>query len=201
MVIGLTGGIGAGKSTAARILSDLGAQVINADQIGHTVYAPGTKGWELVVREFGCEIVAEDGTIDRKRLGTIVFADAKGLDRLNKLLHPMMGEVIRRQIEAGQAAGRHSPIVVEAAVMIEANWHSMVDELWLVVASRAAVLSRVAAQRGLGVDAIESRIKAQMSDEERRRHADVVIDNSGTPDELKETLRQLWEHRVVGSQI
>jgi dephospho-CoA kinase len=200
MVIGLTGGIGTGKSTAAQILEGFGAQVISADEIGHSVYAPRSPGWAVVVREFGREIVAADGTIDRKLLGRLVFADPVCLRRLNQILHPLMGEEIGKRIDAARVTDQHAPIIVEAAVMIEANWQRMVDELWLLVASRDVVLRRVAAQRGLGAGAIESRIQAQMNDEKRCRYADIVIDNSGTPAELKEILNRLWEKRFLRKQ-
>jgi dephospho-CoA kinase len=196
MVIGVTGGIGTGKSTVTRILAALGAFVIDADYVGHDIYAPGTDGWESVVAEFGREIIARDGKIDRGKLGAIVFADPQRLARLNELVHPLIGREIERRIKEHRAAGGHQPIVVEAAVMIEAGWDSLVDEVWVIVASREAVLSRVSRQRGCGVEEAEARIKAQLSDSERCRHADVVIDNSGTSADLTRDLEKIWKERV-----
>src|SRR5262249_23811607 len=156
--IGLTGGIGSGKSTATRILVELGAAMIDADRVGHEVYRAGTPGWERIVRSFGTEVVGADGEVDRKSLGTLVFADPKRLAELNSLVHPLIREEVRRRIEERRAAGSATPIVVEAAVLIEAKWFTLVDEVWLVVADRESVYRRVAAQRGLDRTAIEARV-------------------------------------------
>jgi dephospho-CoA kinase len=194
--VGLTGGIGSGKSTAARILGDLGAHVIDADRVGHEVYRPGSQGWQRVVECFGRDVVGDDGEIDRKRLGAIVFADPRRLAQLNALIHPLIREEIRRSIEERRAAGSSTPVIVEAAVLIEAKWFTLVDEVWLIVADRDAVYRRVAAQRGLGREAIDARIGSQSSDEERRRHAAVVIDNSGGEAALRAELTRLWRERL-----
>lgn len=192
--IGLTGGIGSGKSTAAAILAELGADVIDADRVGHDVYLPGTKGWQRVVEAFGQEIVAPDGTIDRKRLGAIVFADRSRLADLNAIVHPLIAETVAERL--AQRSGSGKPLVVEAAVLIEANWQTLVDEVWLVVASPDAVVARLGSQRGLSREAIEARVRSQLSEAERRKHADVVVDNSGTLGDLRARLAQLWAERV-----
>lgn len=197
--IGLTGGIGSGKSTAARILAELGAAVIDADRIGHDVYRPGTAGWKRVVDAFGPDIVAPDGTIDRQQLGKIVFADPAALRRLNEIVHPLIAEAVLERIIAERAGNPPGPVVIEAAVLIEANWVSLVDEVWVVVADRDAVVSRVARQRGLDEAAIQSRISAQVGDEERRRHAHVVIENNGTIDDLRARLAVLWQQQIQPS--
>lgn len=195
--IGITGGIGSGKSTAARLLERLGAYVIDADRVGHEVYAPGTEGWQRVFDAFGPTIVAADGTVDRARLGALVFGDADKLALLNRIVHPLIAEAVRRRIADKRAAGCRGPIVVEAAVLIEANWQTLVDEVWVVVASPATVVDRVAAQRGLPPAAITARMQAQIRDEDRRRHADVVIENNGSLDALRARLEQLWQDRLV----
>ena len=195
--VGVTGGIGSGKSTAARILGELGAHIIDADLVGHDIYRPASEGFRQVVGSFGSSIVAADGTIDRKRLGAIVFADPAQLQRLNAVVHPLMREEMCRRIDALRAAGWQAPIVIEAAVLIEANWVSLVNEVWLIVASRDAVLGRVAAQRGLDRAAIEARIRSQLSDEGRRRYATVVVDNSGSIGELRVQLERIWAERLA----
>lgn len=195
-VVGITGGIGSGKSTAARLLGDLGAHVIDADKVGHDIYRPGSEGWHRVVDCFGRQIVAEDGTIDRKRLGAIVFSDRAALTKLNALLHPLIGAEIRRMVESRRAAGWRAPIVVEAAILVEASWQSIFDEVWVVTAEREAVIRRLAAQRGLDEEAVQTRISSQLSDEERCRHATVVIRNTGTVDDLRAHLEQLWSERL-----
>jgi dephospho-CoA kinase len=198
-IIGITGGIGAGKSTAARILGELGAHVIDADRVGHDIYVPGTEGWRRVVDNFGQQVVAGDGTIDRKRLGTIVFSDRSALSRLNALLHPLIGAEIRRLIESKRTGGWTAPIVVEAAILVEASWQSIFDEVWVVTADRDAVLHRLSAQRGLDRAAVQSRIDSQLSDQERSRHATVVVENTGTVNDLRDQLERLWDERLTGA--
>jgi dephospho-CoA kinase len=195
--IGLTGGIGSGKSTATRILVELGAEVIDADRVGHDVYRAGAPGWERIVQSFGSEVVGTDGEIDRKRLGALVFADPKRLAELNSLIHPLIRDEVRQRIDERRAARSKTPIVVEAAVLIEAKWFTLVDEVWLIVADRESVFRRVAAQRGLDRAAIEARVRSQVSDDERRRHAQVVVDNSGSEEDLRAALTRLWRERLA----
>ncbi len=196
--IGLTGGIGSGKSTVAKLLTQLGAEVIHADLVGHEVYRPGTTGWQRVVEAFGRDVVGSDGAIDRRRLGAIVFADAAALERLNAIVHPLIFEEIRHRIAARRQEGFGPPIVVEAAILIEANWLPLVDEVWLVVAGRDAVRERLRAERGLDAAQVDARIAAQLGNEERRRYADVVIDNDGSPAVLETRVRAAWA-RVAGA--
>lgn len=191
--IGLTGGIGSGKSTVAKMLAALGAEVINADLVGHEVYRPGTPGFEQVVAAFGREIVAEDGTIDRRKLGALVFGKPEALAELNRIVHPLIAAAVRQKIAARRAAGSRVPIVLEAAVLIEANWIPLVDEVWVVTAAPAAVIERVQSERGLPAQQIEARMKAQISDEERRTHAQVVIENTGSLEELRARVEREWK--------
>jgi dephospho-CoA kinase len=191
--IGLTGGIGSGKSTVARLLTELGARVINADQVGHEVYRPGALGWQQVVDAFGRDIVAADQSIDRKKLGAMVFADPAQLKRLNAIVHPLIYREIERRIAAERADGFRAPIVVEAAILIEANWQPLVDEVWLVIARREAVVQRLAAERGLDAGQVDARRTAQMDDAERLRHADVVIENNGSFADLDARVRAEWQ--------
>ena len=197
-ILGLTGGIGSGKSTASQILAELGAVVIDADRVGHDAYRPGSAGWNRVVAQFGRDVLAADGTIDRKRLGAIVFADPVQLARLNAIVHPLIRDAIGARIAAERAAGHAPAIVVEAALLVEANWDALVDEVWLVTADRTAVEARLMAQRGLDPGAIAARVRAQIDDSERAARADVIIDNSGSPDALRTRLTTLWRERVVG---
>lgn len=194
-VIGLTGGIGAGKSTAAQMLGALGAHVVDADKVGHEVYAPGTDGFRAVVAAFGPEIVGADGAIDRRRLGAIVFADPAQLRRLNAIVHPLIGLAIRERLLAAQAEPARTPIVVEAAIMMEAGW-TFFDEVWAVVAEPETAIARVTASRGLSRRDVEQRIDAQMSNAERARRATRVIHNDGTPAELRAQVEAAW--RAVG---
>jgi dephospho-CoA kinase len=190
--IGLTGGIGSGKSTVAKILAGFGAWVIHADTVGHDVYRPNSEGWRRVVQVFGTDVLASDQTVDRKRLGAIVFADPQALKRLNAIVHPLIFAAIRDRITAYRATARSEPIVVEAALLIEANWLQLVDEVWLVVAGKQAVIERVTAERGLAPHDVETRINAQLSDDERRHYAQVVIENTGSLEELSARVRAAW---------
>jgi dephospho-CoA kinase len=191
--IGLTGGIGAGKSTVSQILADLGAFVIDADKVGHEIYWPGKEAWKQVVAAFGIDILAPDQTIDRKKLGAIVFGSDDARKTLNSIVHPLMFHDIRRRIDEKRAEGFTKPIIVEAAILIEANWLPLVDEVWVVVANKHAVIDRVAAQRGLAAKDTEARIASQLSDAERVKYAQVVIVNDGSHDELKRKVQEVWE--------
>lgn len=197
-VLGVTGGIGAGKSVATQILAELGALVIDADRVGHETYLPGTTGWNQVVAEFGRGVVAGDGTIDRQRLGAVVFADPAKLARLNAIVHPLIRDAVAARIAAERSAARAPAIVIEAALLVEAKWDALVDEVWLVTARRE-VIERRLAQRGLERAAIGARMRAQLDDEERAAHADVIVDNSGSLDALRVHLATLWRERVVTS--
>jgi dephospho-CoA kinase len=195
-IVGVTGGIGTGKSAAVECLAALGAVVIDADRVGHQVYAPGTVGFDHVVAAFGDGIVGDDGAIDRKRLGPIVFADPAALARLNAIVHPLIRDAVAQRIAAERRAG-NAPIVVEAALLIEAKWDALVDEVWLVVARREVIEERLTAQRGMDPAAVAARMRAQLTDEERRAHADVIIDNSGTRDALRAQVERLWRERLA----
>ncbi len=198
MKIGLTGGIASGKSTAARYLAQLGAHVIDADVLGHRVYEPGTAGFGQVVAEFGDEVVGDDGRIDRKVLGARVFGDRARLARLTDIVWP--GILAMAEAEMAGVAERDPAriVVLEAAVLLEAGWQRAVDEVWAVVVPRAIAVERACARDGLDPADVERRIDAQMSNDERRRAADVVIDNSADPETLLAHLDREWL-RITGN--
>ena len=196
LTIGLTGGIGSGKSTAAKILAEFGAPIIDADKVAHTTYAPGGAAYDAVIAAFGAEIVAVDRTIDRKKLGAIVFGNTDRLNKLTSIVWPATFESIRAQLDGLRTSGEKMPIVVEAAILIEANWQPLCDEIWLVRASRLAVIERIERQRGLKPAETEARIRAQLSDDERAKHASLVIDNDGSLDALREVLKRVWSDAV-----
>jgi dephospho-CoA kinase len=195
-VIGLTGGIGSGKSTVAALLAERGAHVIDADRVGHDVYRPGSEGFRRVVEAFGTGIVAPDGSIDRRALGARVFADPAALARLNSIVHPLIAAEITARLAAARASAGAAPVVVEAAVLLEAGWRALVDRLWVVSVSRETAIQRVSATRGLARTEVERRIDAQLSDAERRRAADLVIENDGSLDALRVAVEQAW--RTLG---
>jgi dephospho-CoA kinase len=195
-VIGLTGGIGSGKSTVVRRLVELGALAIDADKVGHEIYLPATPGFAAVVEAFGQDIVATDGTIDRRALGAKVFGDADALARLNAIAHPRIAEAIRERIERLRTAGETRPVVLEAAVLIEAGWKALVDEVWVVVAPPPVAIDRLARDRGLSREEAARRIAAQLTNEGRAAHADVVIANDGALDDLVAEVDRVFRERI-----
>ena len=193
LTIGLTGGIGSGKSAAAKMLAELGAPVLDADKVGHEIYQPGAPAYRDLIDAFGEGILATDRTIDRRKLGPIVFGDPAALKRLNSIVHPKMFTRMGEMVAALRRDGERRPIVIEAAILIEANWQPLFDEIWLVTASRERVIERVERDRGLKPEQTEARIRAQLSDEERRKYATAVIRNDGTLDELRAAVTRLWQ--------
>jgi dephospho-CoA kinase len=197
ITIGLTGGIGCGKSAAAGILTDLGAVLIDADKVGHEVYEPGKPCWNALVDAFGRDIVAADRTIDRKKLGARVFSDPSALKRLNTIVQPRIADEINERIRYLRSRGIEAPIVVEAAVLIEAGWQWLVDEIWVITSSPEQAIDRVVATRGLSREEVGRRIANQISETERTRDADCVIRNDGTLGELRAGIERCWQERVA----
>ncbi len=191
-VIGFTGGIGSGKTTITQYLTELGAVIIDADKVGHEAFEPDTEIWREVVNAFGTDILAPDNKIDRKKLGPIVFGDPDALSRLNGIMHPRMFDMMKVRIEEYRQQGVEV-VVIEAAVLIEANWTPLADEVWVATAPEAAVLDRLEKQRGMDKEQTLARIHSQLSSEERSKHADVIISNEGSLDELKAKIGKLWE--------
>ena len=190
-IIGLTGGISSGKSTAARFLAELGAVVIDTDKVGHEIYKPGTEAWQEVVASFGRQVLTASGEIDRKKLGEVVFGDAEALSKLNRITHPRIAEVVKTKLEEYRRQGIKA-VVIEVPLLIEAGWASMVDEVWVTVASEATVLERLR-KAGLTEEQAQARIRSQPPPEERLNHADVVINNDGSLEELRDRVREMWE--------
>jgi len=191
-VIGLTGGIGSGKSTVSRFLGEMGAVVLDADKVGHQAYQPGTETWKELVAAFGEDIVAPDSTIDRRKLGAIVFADPEALAHLNRIMHPRMFDMMKARIEEYRGQGTEV-VVLEAAILLEANWTPLVDEVWVTVASESTVVQRTRERTGLPEEQIKARIRSQLSNEERSQQAKVVITNDGDLEELRVKVEELWQ--------
>ena len=197
IVIGLTGGIGSGKSEVSRLLPELGAAVINADQVGHQAYAPHSETWREIVHAFGAQVLQENGEIDRRKLGGIVFADPAQRARLNAIMHPRMARMVSDQLDELRAKGCPAA-VVEAAVLFEAGWDALVDEVWTVDAPEEAVVARLQARNGLEPAEIRQRIAAQMPAAERAALSAAVIRNAGSRETLAATVKELWASRVKG---
>ena len=197
LTIGLTGGIGSGKSVVAELLNQLGASIIDADRLGHEAYTPDSEAWRQVTAAFGEDILTDKREIDRRKLGAIVFSDPNELARLNAIMHPLMAGMVEerksRLAEAGEQVA-----VVEAAVLFEAGWDSLVDEVWTTDAPADAVVARLHERNGLTEQEARNRINSQMSADERKRRSDVVVDNSADLDALKNVVNNLWLARVKG---
>jgi len=190
-VIGLTGNIAAGKSVVGQMLAGWGAQHIDADKIAHQAMARGQPAWERVVAEFGREILSDDGEIDRKKLGGIVFADDRALARLESLVHP----AVRRRIEALIATAQTRVVVVEAIKLIESGTAAQLcDTLWVVTASRETQIRRLVSQRRLTRQEAERRIDAQPPQRLKVNQANVVIENDGTLEQLIDQVQEIWSH-------
>ena len=197
LVIGLTGSIGTGKSEAARYLAQLGAEVIDADQVGHEAYTPQSEAWHNVVGAFGKEILDSSGEIDRKKLGAIVFSNPDQLSRLNQIMHPLMARMVAEKIEDLRGQGVEVA-VVEAALLFEAGWDSLVEEVWVTDSSEDLVIQRLSERSGLTQEEARKRISSQMDRFERLSRADLVIDNSGDIVAMESTIDEMWERRVQG---
>jgi dephospho-CoA kinase len=192
--IGLTGGIGCGKSTVATMMSELGCHIINADKMAHALIAPGEPAYDEVVREFGKQILAPDRTIDRARLASIVFNDAKKLAALNAIVHPRVLRDVDREFDRLAEKDPHGLAVVEAALLIEAGYHQKLDRLVLVTCTREQQLERLtnsAFGRAMSREQAEKRIAAQMPLEEKRRAGAGKIDEIDCSASLDCTRRQV----------
>jgi phosphopantetheine adenylyltransferase/dephospho-CoA kinase len=192
-VICLTGGLASGKSTAARFLQEQGAHVIDADRLGHRTYEPGGPAHAQVLAAFGAGVAAPDGRIDRKALGARVFGEPGELKKLTDIVWPAIRTLAEEAIAQARAADAARVIVLEAAVLFEAGWQDLGDEVWVVIVDRPVAIARAMARDALPRATIESRLDAQLSNAERIARADVVIDNNGTPEAMRAQLLRHWE--------
>jgi len=186
-VFGLTGNIGSGKSTVAAMLREAGIPVLDADRISREVTSPGGRAYDDVVQAFGGEIVREDGTIDRKRLGEIVFADPASRERLERITHPAILEAMREAI-AGIGRKGHRAVVVEATLIHESGRKGLFEAVISVTCDRETAISRLAARDGMSRVQAEARLRAQMDAERKAGASEYVIDNSGG---IESTRRQV----------
>ena len=200
-VIGLTGGIGTGKSEVSRLLNELGAEVIEADKVAHEAYEPGTSGWREVVEAFGEGVLDADGRIDRKALGGIVFDDDQARERLNGIIHPIVRRLLEERIAELERQGTRVA-VIEVPLLVEAikqqsRWTQMLDEIWVVTAPEEEAVARVRARSGLDETAIRARIGSQATERERIEFADAIIDNGGSLEGLRREVMNLWRERAL----
>jgi dephospho-CoA kinase len=193
--VGLTGGIGSGKSTVARRLAALGALVIDSDVLAREVVEPGTPGLAAIRAAFGPDVIKRDGSLDRPALGRIVFADRGRLDELNAIVHPL----VRERAAAIMHEARPSAVVVQdVPLLVETDYTGSFDLVVVVDASDEARIARLAAERGMTAEDVRARMGAQASREERLAAADVVLDNSGSRDHLLAQVDRLWQQLSEG---
>ncbi|GJF22161.1 MULTISPECIES: dephospho-CoA kinase [Streptomyces] len=189
LTVGLTGGIGAGKSEVSRLLVECGAVLIDADRIAREVVAPGTPGLAAVVEAFGEDVLAGDGSLDRPKLGSIVFADPEKLAALNAIVHPLVGA---RSRELEQSAAEDAVVVHDVPLLTENGLASLYDVVVVVDADPATQLDRLVRLRGMSEQDARARMAAQATREQRREIADVVIDNDVPLEELRHRVREVW---------
>ena len=194
-VIGLTGGIGTGKSTLAAALADLGASLIDADAEGHAAYRSGSPGWRRVADLFGEGVIGSDGEIDRKALGAVVFHDAAAMRRLNEAIHPLIRERVERRLAALRAEDARIA-VLNAALLFQAGWDDLADEVWTVTAPPGAAAERLAARSGLATDEAQARVETQGPQSLFRERTDVIIENDGSTEDLRRQAQRLWAERI-----
>lgn len=187
--VGLTGGIGAGKSEVSRLLVSYGAVLIDADRIAREVVEPGTPGLDAVVEAFGPGILTPRGTLDRPALGAIVFADPERLAALNAIVHPLVGA---RSAELERAAGPDAVVVHDVPLLTENGLAPLYDLVVVVDATPGTQLDRLVTLRGMTESDARARMAAQATREERKAVADLVVDNDGPLEALESQVRALW---------
>jgi phosphopantetheine adenylyltransferase/dephospho-CoA kinase len=192
-VIGLTGGIATGKSTASQHLQSLGAVIIDADKLGHRVYEPGTPGFQKVVNAFGHDIVAPDGQIDRRVLGGKVFGAPGEMERLNAIAWPEIRRMAVADIAEARERDPEAIIVLEAAVLFEAGWEDLCDEVWAVTTKLKTALDRLQSRNKLTEAQAMARIDSQMSNKELQERADLRIDNSDDIEKFEKRVVRQWK--------
>ncbi|MFI2199411.1 dephospho-CoA kinase [Streptomyces sp. NPDC020192] len=191
--VGLTGGIGAGKSEVSRLLVEHGAVLIDADRIAREVVAPGTPGLAAVVEAFGSDVLAADGSLDRPRLGSIVFADPEKLAVLNAIVHPLVGT---RSRELEGAAAADAVVIHDVPLLTENSLAPLYDLVIVVDASPETQLDRLVRLRGMTEEDARARMAAQATRERRREIADIVIDNDVPLDALRKRVAEVWDDLV-----
>lgn len=191
-IIGLTGTIGSGKSTVAQCLKQLGAEVIDADKIGHEIYQPGTNAIKEIVKVFGRDILETDGNIDRAKLADIVFGSEDALKKLDAIVHPLIRERIYELVKEYREK-RTAVLVIEAALLIETGWTGMVHEIWVTTAPKTVIYQRMKDKNGSTRAQVQARMKYQLPLKEQRMYAKNVINTNVPLPELQAKVAALWK--------
>lgn len=194
--VGLTGSIAVGKSSVLSVLRELGCITMDADKIAHLVMEPGQDAYNDIVREFGPEILDEDGAIDRSKLGPIVFQDAERRKRLNEIVHPRVIEEQNRLLEEAESDDPDAIAVIDAALIIESGGYKRLDKLIVVFCEHEMQIERLMRRNGISREEAELRMAAQLSSDEKRRYADYEIDTSGPVEQTRERVIEVYNELV-----
>lgn len=195
-VIGLTGGIASGKTTISNILKKLGAIIIDADKIARKVVEKSSPALKDIEENFGRDVLFKNGRLDRKKLGNIVFNDTGSLKKLNEIIHPYIVEKIIDEINHYKETYNNRVIILDAALLIELNLMDLVEEVWLIVVPEEMQLGRLVERDNISADQAQKRIDAQIPLEDKKKYADLIIDNSKDLTYLQAQIEENWE-RII----
>ena len=198
LIVGLTGNIGSGKSSVSRLFKDLGAAVLDTDQVARDVVVPGTEGLTKLVELFGNSILNPDGSLNRLQTAEIVFGNQDKLKQLNGIVHPAIREVLTKVIAEYRAEPKEPLLIIEAPLLIEVGLYKMVDQVWLVTVDEQEQIQRVMGRDQATLEQVLQRIEAQMPQKDKIPYADIVIDNSGDLNSVEQQVSKIWSD-LVGS--
>lgn len=198
LIIGLTGGIVSGKSTVARMFKDLGAKIVDADKLGHKVILPQETAWKRIIKIFGKDILQKDQTINRKKLGKIVFANQNLLKKLNKITHPEIIKLIKKEISLAKNDSKEEKniLIIDAALIYETKIDRLMDKIIVVYLDEEEQLKRLIKRNNLSKKEALQKIKSQIPLKEKIEIADYVIDNSNSLDKTREQVKKIWENFI-----
>jgi dephospho-CoA kinase len=197
LLVGLTGGIGSGKSTVAGMLAERGAVIFDADTFARHALDPGTRGYQQVLETFGPQLLTAEGDIDREALAALVFADPEGRRRLEAIVHPEVARLFQESVEPYR--GTDNIVVYSVPLLVEAGLQSAFDVVVVVIADEDSRVGRLARDRRMSEEAARARIRVQASDEERERVADLLIDNGGSVEDLERQVERVWQQLLARS--
>ncbi len=200
MIIGVTGSLGTGKSTVARMFKKLGAKVLDADKITHEALGKGTTSYRKVVKEFGSGVLGEKGRIERAKLADMAFYNKRALKKLCGIIHPVVLKKIKSSVNATAGSGGAPAVVIDAPLLIETGLHKIADYLVVVKTSMATQLKRAAKKTGLSYSEISGRIRNQMPLSKKMDMADYIIDNEGPKDKTRKMVNKIWEGMKSGGK-
>jgi len=198
LIVGLTGGIVVGKSTVASMFKDLGAKIIDADKLGHSVILPHRPAWEKIIRLFGKDFLRNDLTIDREKLGKIVFTNQTLLKKLNEITHPEIIKLIKKEINLtiNKTQNQEKILIIDAALIYEAKIDRLMDKIIVVYIDEEEQIKRLIKRNNLSKEEALQRIKSQMPMKEKVKMADYMVNNSNSLDETKKQVEEIWKNLI-----